>query len=565
MAANIITTELEGLGNILKSKNLHVPKFQRSFSWEPINVHALYEDIQSAIESKEPEYFLGSIVVSVSSSNNIELIDGQQRLATVSILLSVMRNFLRNCNDDDRAKLIEQEYLFKKDFSTLGILPRLHLNEEDHNFYERFILNNEDIDLQQIKKQSHILLKTAKEEAELFLNQHIKIFSKNKTQAISELVEFIEKYAKVILVSVPDESNAFTVFETLNDRGMQLSSIDLLKNYLYGLSGQRVQFTQNNWTNMMSIIESAESTLKPIDFIRHCWIARNGVVREKDLYQNIKRKIVKLSDVTKLSVQLCDDAEKYIALIDSSSDFWSSFPDETRDNIQAINLLQTKQIRPLLLAILQKFDTVEASKALKIAVAISVRLLVQSKLGSGVVETHFCNCAKEIFCGNIKTLKNLIEALRQLIPNDAEFFEDFKTARSSKPLLARFLLRSLERTLRTKELGDEELIPNQSKEIVTLEHIFPKNPHRDWMQEDDVDALMANVTRLGNLTLLSCSKNKNLKSIPFSERINVYQASQFLLTKQIAETYSRWTLESLENRQEFLAKLALETWPFSAS
>ena len=94
MTANVITTELEGLGNILKSKNLHVPQFQRSFSWEPSNVRALYEDIQSAIISKEQEYFLGSIVVSISSSNKYELIDGQQRLATISILLSAMRNFL---------------------------------------------------------------------------------------------------------------------------------------------------------------------------------------------------------------------------------------------------------------------------------------------------------------------------------------------------------------------------------------------------------------------------------------------------------------------------------------
>lgn len=564
MTANVITTELEGLGNILKSKNLHVPQFQRSFSWEPSNVRALYEDIQSAIISKEQEYFLGSIVVSISSSNKYELIDGQQRLATISILLSAMRNFLLKNNDEPRAKLIEQEYLFKKDFSTLGILPRLHLNEEDHNFFELYILNNQDNDLQQPKKQSHSLLNLAKEEAESFLNQYTKMFSRYATQAISDLVEFIEKFAKVILVSVPDESNAFTVFETLNDRGMQLSSIDLLKNYLYGISGQKIKFIQHNWMNMMSIIESAESTLKPIDFIRHCWIARNGVVREKELYQNIKRKTTKQSDATELSTQLSDDAEKYIAIIDYNNDFWNYFDDEAREHIQAINILQIKQIRPLLLAILQKFEPKEATLALKRCVAISVRLLVQSKLGSGAVETQFCNCAKEIFNDKIKTSKKMILELQQLIPTDGEFFEDFKTARSSKPMLARFILRNLERTLRRKELGEEELIPNPSKESVTLEHIFPQNPDREWKIEKDYEAMMANRTRLGNLALLACTKNKHLKSIPFPERTKVYRNSQFLLTRKIAEDYPSWGIEMLEKRQDFLSMLALETWPIPA-
>ena len=158
----------------------------------------------------------------------------------------------------------------------------------------------------------------------------------------------------------------------------------------------------------------------------------------------------------------------------------------------------------------------------------------------------------------------MILELQQLIPTDGEFFEDFKTARSSKPMLARFILRNLERTLRRKELGEEELIPNPSKESVTLEHIFPQNPDREWKIEKDYEAMMANRTRLGNLALLACTKNKHLKSIPFPERTKVYRNSQFLLTRKIAEDYPSWGIEMLEKRQDFLSMLALETWPIPA-
>ena len=128
----------EALANALKTFELSMDSNQRSYAWERENARELFQDLQKAIDDDESEYFLGSIVVTRSDGH---VVDGQQRLATTSILLAAMRDYCLENNDPARADEIERTYLFSRSFRTQEIAPRLSLGKRDHDFYTKRVLS----------------------------------------------------------------------------------------------------------------------------------------------------------------------------------------------------------------------------------------------------------------------------------------------------------------------------------------------------------------------------------------------------------------------------------------
>ena len=136
-----IKIDLIGLGEILKNNNLSVPIYQRSYAWKDQNVLDLLQDITTAIKEGANEYFLGSVVMSQKNTDRPEVVDGQQRLATVTILLAAIRDYFYRENDETRAHNIEDDYLVKTDLGTLERIPKLQLNEADNDFFLSRILS----------------------------------------------------------------------------------------------------------------------------------------------------------------------------------------------------------------------------------------------------------------------------------------------------------------------------------------------------------------------------------------------------------------------------------------
>src|SRR5438309_1009380 len=91
-----------------------VPVYQRSYKWEDKQVNELFSDIENAIAERHPEYFLGSIVVAHSNPRP-HIVDGQQRLATISVFFAAVRDFFSEKGDQESASIIEQQYLFHKE------------------------------------------------------------------------------------------------------------------------------------------------------------------------------------------------------------------------------------------------------------------------------------------------------------------------------------------------------------------------------------------------------------------------------------------------------------------
>ncbi|MEM8737332.1 MAG: DUF262 domain-containing protein [Planctomycetota bacterium] len=281
MAQENIAIVLQGIGSLLSEGQLKVPRYQRSYAWLDDEVVAFFEDIDRAIDDNEAEYFLGSAVLSNQESHR-EIIDGQQRLTTASIAIAVVSAWLSGVDSEDEAKrggLIRSKFLYETDLETLDILPKLQLSSYDHDFYQGYILDQDE--KSSAKRDSHKRLMTAKKLADEWIKNVVSRKQDEAAKYLREWITFLEKRAKVIAVTVHDNANAFRIFETLNARGRDLTVFDLVKNYLFCESDSKIDVAEKSWIEIQANLDSIEGQDKHADFIRHAWTAQYGLTREK--------------------------------------------------------------------------------------------------------------------------------------------------------------------------------------------------------------------------------------------------------------------------------------------
>jgi hypothetical protein len=308
--------DLRGLGSIIQDGRLNVPRYQRSYAWKKQNVEQFFDDIAGALDEGEPEYFLGSIVLA-GSNGAVEVVDGQQRLATSIILAAAIRDQLLEMGETERAGKVSDDYLAKVDRRTLDLEPRLKLNDIDHPFFQNAILLKPDDRKQgpMPQRESHRRIQAAMDVAA----ERAKAIAKSAgTNAVSKLLDwtdYLDKKAKVIKVNVRDDANAFTIFETLNDRGLTLAISDLLKNFLFSRAVDRIAEVQAAWMAMQGVLETVSDEDVIVDFIRHLWSYQYGLTREKQLYMRIKEKTRTKSDAVKLATTLESTAHVYVGLL----------------------------------------------------------------------------------------------------------------------------------------------------------------------------------------------------------------------------------------------------------
>lgn len=555
-----IGISLEGLGKALSNKRLKVPKYQRSYAWQEKHVRDLLTDIDNAIGADETEYFLGSIVTTGIQKPRPEVADGQQRIATVTILLAAIRDYFLAAKDSERAHEIDTEFLLSKDLRTLEADPRLEMNSEDNDYFRKRILSQPESGDRKVEptKESHKRINQAAQMVAQHLQKAVK--SKDATDVLARLVEFISDSLKVIWVEVEDDSNAFKIFETLNDRGLALAITDLLKNYLFGLADTRIGEVQDRWITTVGTIEAID-TDKPeellLAFIRHHWSSRYGLTRERELYSEIKKRVKTRAQSIQLANELAAGARTYAALLNPSHDLWTKYGVTTQQHVETLILSRMVQIRPLLLAVLREFSTEEARKAIRHMVSWVVRFLIHGGLGGGTLETHYSDRAKEVNDGKITTAAELAAAMRGVVPSDSEFKTSFATASVSKAYLARYYLRVLEKQERGQ--SEPELVPNDNADVVILEHILPQNPSAAWgkISSDDQEAYG---NRLGNLILLRKRIGEEIGNKGFAAKKKHYADSEFLITKELA-TVSDWGIAEIAERQARLAEQAVKAWP----
>ena len=547
-----LTIDLDGIGHTISDNKLSVPLYQRSYAWEESHVTDLYDDLFTSIRNSEDEYFIGSVVISAGKERD-EVVDGQQRIATISILLSAIRDYFIESEDKERANDLQNDYLSSRDRRTQEVIPNLRLNNADNNFfYNRIILHPTSND--EPSRASHDRILAAYEIARNKIRAYASTVN-NPIESLLDLCDFIDEHLKIILVRVPNHANAFTIFETLNDRGLDLAISDLLKNYLLGQADNRLSEVQDNWSKMYSLLESTENETLVVTFLRQYWSSLYGLTRERDLYKRIKEKITSKQRAIDFSNNLEEAARVYVSLIDTTNSYWNDYSPTSKIHMSTLGLFGMSQVRPLLLSIMRKFHKTEIEKSLQFLVNASVRFLIYGGLGGGALEVQFSERAKEVSDGSILNTKDLIAKLSNVIPSDTQFKEAFKTVTVSKQYLARYYLMSLENT--KKETPNPELIPNNDTSAVNLEHVLPKKMNENW--PIDTDTHRAYLKRLGNLAIMNTKLNSDIGSSSFHEKKEYFLQSSFQLTKMIGEK-NNWGVDEICERQELLADLAILTW-----
>ncbi len=542
-----INFDIKGLGNLIKENKFFVPPYQRPYAWEELQVSQLFNDIYSNLS--EEEYFLGTIVLSKNENGKLEIIDGQQRIATIVVFFSALRNFLK---DQKAIEKIQTDYLSEYDMREKDNIPKLELSLQDNEFFKDFIVSsNKD---KEITKESHKRIKDAfelsKEKIKNLLSSNY-----NDINILYDWRDFINEKLQVVVITVPSDANAFTIFETLNDRGLELAQIDLLKNYLYSKAGKRLEEAQNSWLELITKIEEENLTLT---YIKHYWASINGFIRvkNKELYNEIKNKKRTSTEVIAFINNLKNDVDIYKAILNHNSAFWSDYDNKCKEYIETLNYFGLEQYRPLLLSILKNFTKNEVTKSLKLILSWLVRNLITGRMGGGALEQAYANKAKEISDSKIKNTKELKEALKELIPSDEEFKQKFEITTVSKHKLARYYLSAIENYHRGKE--NPELLVNANPDSVNLEHILPENPGNNWpnFTEEEVRTY---VKKIGNLTLMKTKENNDFKSSSFADKKLKYKESELWITNSLAN-YDEWTIENIQSRQEELAEIAIKAW-----
>jgi hypothetical protein len=556
-----LEARLDGIGHLLADRYIIVPPYQRAYSWTDEQIEELLRDLSDAMREKDAEYFLGTVVLTKHQDGQHAVIDGQQRLATISILICAIRNHFIAIGDTERADELHRDYLAKKELRELSETPHLTLMASDNAFYAAQIVARPTPKVKTKRKKGAVESGARLETALRLCTDHVITLAKTTNTPAAILLDWIDYLndkAKVIVVEVNDEAAAYTIFEVLNDRGLELSVSDLLKNFIFRVAGAKVNEAQAHWSRMAGILEGSGAEEKALKtFIRHVWASRYGVTREKDLYDKIRQHVTGKERAVAFAKELSELARVYAALDNPSDEYWKDFGPFVREAVDALQLLKATQIRPLLLAVLANFKVEEVRKALPMLVCWTVRFTVVGKLGSGPLESGYADRAQEVSSGKITTATQLFDASKGFLAGDADFEQGFAVARSSAQYLARFYLRVLEK--QGSGAANKELIVNPNVDAVNLEHIMPqtRDPHWKAISSEQHSAYLK---RLGNLVLLDRALNEKSGNLPFAEKVKTLAQSKISSTRDVA-TIAIWSIQAIEDRQKQMAKLAVKAWP----
>jgi Protein of unknown function DUF262/Protein of unknown function (DUF1524) len=534
VAVEPIKSQLIGIGLLLKQQRLTVPPYQRPYAWERSQVEELFKDIYDAKRrNKGEEYFLGTVVLTTDQGGPQSIVDGQQRLVTTALLISAIRNYFHSVGDADREQMVTTDYLSTRDIRDLKHTPRLNLVLEDRDFFQKNVVEPAKLD----QKPAAGASRTQKriQAAVLIAHEFVRSITESAADPVSELIDlldFIREKAVLVVLDVSSESNAYVIFEVLNDRGLDLTVADLLKNYVFRLSsGHALEECQAAWASMRSAITTEFEEGEIRQFIRQAWISEHGLVRHKELYGAIKSQITNQAQALQYTRSLVQSAQLYAAFRNNGSPMWAKYSEAVREALGLFETAGVTQVRPLLLAVFRKFSDAEVNKTLPMMASWTVRLLIYGSGGSGPLEDNYSARAKDVSSGIITTARQLFNAFK-ILPSNKEFENAFSKATVSKASIARWYLARLEIT----RSGNAEKVVTTDLSKANLEHVLPINPGPAWgLSEDDINKYG---NRLGNQAMMDSKTNVRIGNSEFSEKRVYFAQSSIELTKEIA-TYSK--------------------------
>ena len=540
-------------GSLIRSgMKFIIPKFQRDYSWDSEQWDDLWADIETML-NEGTDHYMGYLVLQTSNTKSTIIIDGQQRFTTITlIILSAIKSIQKLVNKglevDDNKKRIEtlmSTYVGNIDPISLEYDNILILNRNNNAYYKDYIVKLGDLKLRNTSYTEKLMKKCFE-----WFEQ--KINGKYSTgREYAQFIETIVENLYFTIIKVNDEMNAFRVFETLNARGVQLSSADLLKNYLFSLVDntsehpERVNILEEKWTKLTTNVRAE----KLPDFIRYYWNSKNKTVRSNDLFKVLRNNIKEDRSVFELINDMLAYSDIYMALKNESDDLWNE-RDKVQEYVSLLNIFNLKQPISMLMAAYKHLSNEDFERVLCDAIVVSFRYNVICGKNPNDIEKVFNDIAIKISNNNTYD-KNL---LSKIYVNDYEFTVSFinkvfpENARNNK--IIKYILGKYERF--KGGLRDVSIV----SELDTIEHIYPQHPNEEW-NDDNLDSL---IYRLGNMCLLEKKLNNNIGNKRYAEKVEVLNQSTFITTNSISSEYPEWVQQSIVDRQKQMAKCAKTIW-----
>ncbi|ANG91669.1 DUF262 domain-containing HNH endonuclease family protein [Enterobacteriaceae bacterium 155047] len=531
-----------------------VPRFQRDYAWDVGQWEDLWGDINSLDD--EGFHYMGYIVLQQKEQYQHEIIDGQQRLVTLSIIVLAAMKAIKTLIDNgedvqgntERLDGITQNFVGSKNFVTLKVINKLELNRNNKSYFQRMSSHLEAQNSRGITSTNKLIRKCF----DFFCKKDY-----GKTGA--EIAQFIADFSSSMIftkIIVQDDLNAYKVFETLNARGVQLSTPDLLKNYLFSIVTKDDQIGEEElndldeqWSEM--IVQLGESNVS--DYIRYHYNSQRRMVTKNNLFSSMRKILTKPEEAYQYLKSLIDYSPIYASLINPNDAWWGDQDVKYRNVLHYLNgirLFNIKQPLTIFLAAFGNFSPEEFVKLVKYIYVLSIRYNIICHLSPSEQENIYNQIANKVYNREFLRASHVknSEEFKRLYPDDNAFFNAFEFHRMPSRQTAkkiRFLLSEIE-----GYLGNP-----CDYEKTTLEHICPYHPEKDW-SESFGEGINDVKDRLGNMILMD---KDNLKRSSFEEKKKEYTKSGYKLALKVTE-YEEWNLESVNDFQKWMSQQAVNVW-----
>lgn len=531
------------------TKQSLIPLFQRPYTWEKDKWTVLWEDIMAHYDTGGGvTHFMGAVVsipvktVPVGVNKHL-VIDGQQRLTTLAIILSVLRDVV----DSKTAQRID-DYLINRHYDgadRLKLLP----THGDREVYKRLIL-----------ERALSTTPTRIKDAYEYFRHRLKENHDSEPIDPLRLLETIEQSLQVVMINLGDADDPYLIFESLNAKGEPLTQADLVRNYVlmkfrHSLEsgGEQDRIYETCWRPLQDSLGAGLT-----DFLRHYCMKDGVTVEKRTVYTAVKKLLAQVNDNAELEAELKNMAragDNYAKFVNPSNESDA----DVRCRRTAFVELDVTTCYPLLLRL---FDSRERSAItesdLKSCLALIESFVVRRAICAvptnslGKMFTQWSKDYRETDVVNWLGMKMAAGSGNARWPNDTAFKAAFQTADQYKKKATRHVLVSLERNIGHKEPADLT--------GATIEHVMPQELSSEWRRM--LGARYADVHEMllhtfGNLTL--SGYNAELGNLPFDQKRQRLSNSHVELNRWICNQ-PLWNENSIGERAASLAERAAKLW-----
>ena len=556
--ANSITGKEYPLDKIFDSDfEYHIPSYQRPYSWTEEESSELFDDLYDFSKTeKEDNYFLGSIVL-IKEDNRPEsqVIDGQQRLTTLTILLSVLASKLTG---DDLNDI--KSYILQQGSRITGVQskPRLTLRTKDQQFFNQYIqnlnidgllkLNDQNF---QTESQEHIYKNT-----KVFIGK-VEEYLNGKNE-IFDFCQFLVTRCFIVVVSTPSQQSAFRVFSVMNSRGMDLLPIDIIKSDVIGkISLSEQDLYTDKWENLEIMTGRAGFN----EVFAHTRMIFTKAKQKKTLLEEFKEYVLTKVTPKQLIDEVLEPYCEAYSTIKKCNYVSSQNASEVNTYLMWLNKIDNSDWMPVAIRFYSQYnaDNDYLLWFFKKLERLSAYLMITNKDVNKRIE-RFKWILDELDRKNT-SLQNSIETI-ELTSNEIKEFKakldgEIYTITSRKRNYIILRLDSF--------VSDCAAIYDPT--ILTIEHVLPQTVelNSEWDKVwPNVDERTKWLNRIGNLVPLTRKHNSAAQNFDFKDKKEKYfkgknKTSSYALTTQVIN-YSTWTVEDVENRQKQLMNDFIRNW-----